>query len=147
MECSYKNHRRADCPAYKKILEANGGQRPVGHMGDFEKARKALPDKHGKPQSESPARGNGKSGSRKTHVKGLVDEDHEDPGNVSDRSASSCGSAHMKAMVADGQCCTTVFGCRLAGPDDFKLAKKTCRSKRLCDPYSKNISNALEASD
>ena len=114
-------------------------------MGDFEKARKAFQDKHGKPRSKSPARGNGKSGGR-THVKGLVDEDHEDLGNMSDSSVSSCGSAHMKAMVADGQC-TSVFGCRLAGPDDFKLGKKTCRSKTFCDSYPTNFSIAPEALD
>ena len=114
-------------------------------MGDFEKARKAFQDKHGKPRSKSPARGNGKGG-RRTHVKGLVDEDHEDPGNVSDCSVSSCGSAHMKAMVSDGQC-TSVFGCQLAGQDDFKLAKKTCEFKRFCDSYSTNFSNKYEALD
>ena len=60
-----KIHRRADCPAYKKILEANGGQRPVRHMRDFEKARKAFQDKLRKPRSKFPARGNEKGGSRK----------------------------------------------------------------------------------
>ena len=44
----------------------------------------------------------------------------------------------MKAMVSNGQC-TSVFGCRLAGPDEFKPAKKTCKSKRLCDSYSTNF--------
>ena len=72
-------------------------------MGDFEKARKAFQDKHGNPRPNPPAQGNGKSGGR-THVKGLVDEDHEEQGNVSDNSVSSCGSTHMKAIVADGQC-------------------------------------------
>ena len=102
-------------------------------MGDFEKARKAFQDKHGKPQSKSPARGNGKGGNRRTHVKGLMDEDHEDPGNVSDSSASSCGSgAHMKAMAASGESCTAVFGCRLAGPDEFQIARKTVRPEKFC---------------
>ena len=52
----------------------------------------------------------------------------------------------MKAMVSDGQC-TAVFGCRRAGPDDCKLAKKTCKSKRLSDSYSTNFSKAFEALD
>ena len=103
MECSSKNHRRANCPVYKKVLEANGGQRPAGHMGDFEKAHKACQEKNGKPRSKSPARGDGKGGNFRTHVKGLMDEHNEDVGNVCDSSASSCGSgAHMKAMVASG---------------------------------------------
>ena len=65
---------------------------------------------------------------------------------MSDSSVSSCGPAHMKAMVSESQC-TTVFGCRLAGPDEFKPAKKTCEPKRFCDSYSLSFSNTLEALD
>ena len=80
-------------PVYQKVLQFNGDQRPVGNMSDFEKARKAHNDKYSKPGSKCPARGNGKGGAR-THVKGMVDEDnHEDLGNLSDSSASRCGSA------------------------------------------------------
>ena len=80
--------------------------------------------------------------------KNLMDESHEDPGNVSDSSASSCGSgAHMKAMVASGESCTAVFGCRLAGPDGFQIAKKTATPKKCCDSYSTNFSSKYEALD
>ena len=77
-----------------------------------------------------------------------MDEDHEDPGNVSDSSASSCGSgAHMKAMVANREYRTAVFGCRLAGPDKFQIAKKTIRPKKFSYPYPTNFSNKYEALD
>ena len=105
----HSNYDKIGVSYFRIILQANGSRRHVGHTGNFEKTRKGHNDKHGKPRSKSPAKGNGKGGAR-SHVKGTVAEDnHEDPGNLSDSSASSRGSAHMKAMVPDSQC-TNVFG-------------------------------------
>ena len=69
----------------------------------------------------------------------MVDEDHhEDPGDLKNSSANGCGSAHMKAMVSDSQC-TAAFGCRLADPDEFKPARKTCKIRRFCDADCKHV--------
>ena len=50
-------------------------------------------------------------------------------------------------MVASGEPSTAIFGCRLARPDKFQIAKKTVKPKKFCHSYSTNFSNKYEALD
>ena len=77
-----------------------------------------------------------------------TDEGHrEDSGNESESSASSCGSTHLKAMVPFEEPSTSVFGCRLAGPDEFQIAKKTVKPKKIRSTHNATFSNKYAALD
>ena len=52
-ECGGIGHQRKDCDVYKKLLKENGGRRPKGHQGAFEKARAELRRKHSKARTTS----------------------------------------------------------------------------------------------
>ena len=46
-ECGKNGHKRPDCPEYQALLAKNGGKRPKGHKGAFDKARDEFRRKHG----------------------------------------------------------------------------------------------------
>ena len=54
-ECGKNGHKRPDCPEYQALLAKNGGKRPKGHKGAFDKARDEFRRKHG-GRSRTPSR-------------------------------------------------------------------------------------------
>ena len=76
-ECGGMGHQRKDCEVYKKLLKENGGKRPKGHQGAFEKARSEFRKKHAKARSPSPKTGRpqqSRDRDRKKSMKPLLSE-------------------------------------------------------------------------
>ena len=102
--CDANGHDRQSCDKYKRLLAANGGRRPAGYEGAFEKARKAHRAKHGTGSTSSPSRnthssqrpagpktgkgGNGSGDKSKKHVKGVTESEGASDDDASDMESS-----------------------------------------------------------
>ena len=132
MECGATTHRRADCPIFKKVLAANGGQWPKGHKGKFEKARDAHQKKHGRGSSRGRLHSSERYKKKTTHVKQLdaSNESSSDPGLV-DSSDSEGDNPTLAASVVSRRAPQTGV---------FSLVTKahSCKPSKtkLCNSYS-----------
>ena len=92
--CGADGHQKRDCDDYKKMLAKNGGTRPKGLKGAFEKAREAWNKEHGRDRD-------GRSKSPRP-LKPLLSDD-----SCSDSDDSESDLAPIGCLP-----CTNVFGLR-----------------------------------
>ena len=112
--CGADGHQKRDCDDYKKMLAKNGGTRPKGLKGAFEKAREAWNKEHGRDRD-------GRSKSPRS-LKPLLSDDL----------CSDSGDSESDLRPIGSMICTSVFGLRcLPGdgsdlPDEEDVAAGTC---------------------
>ena len=121
--CGADGHQKRDCEKYKKMLAENGGTRPKGLKGAFEKAREAWNKEHGRDRD-------GRSKSPRS-LKPLLSDDL-----CSDSDDSESDLRPIGSMV-----CTSVFGLRCLPcdggdlPDEEDIAEEPAHVARPRGEY------------